>query len=309
MVPRPESSGDLVARPDTSRAGRTLTELFDHGAHVRQQKATDRIIESIRVAIASGRLDRGDRLPNERDLAGHFGVSQPTVREAVRVLETMGLIDVRHGSGAYVSGEMGGFISRSLQTLMQIEGVGILDVIELRKSLAQYSVARAVSHASDGELEQIAELEEALRQSSHEEDYRASSQNALQYLTALSAASHSPLVFAIESFLIELMLALQITAWLTDRTRFTEAWEAWHEPFDRDRRALHAALHARDATAAVAAMDQYLDDQHELFGAFQNLSELKINDVTVIEAVAEAGLTVPAYRDLLSADGQAQADT
>src|ERR1700760_2071488 len=77
-------------------------------------KIANEIIEYLRSQIAAGTLARSERLPNERALADYFGVSQPTVREATRALEAMGLIEVRHGSGAYVSADPQSLLATSI---------------------------------------------------------------------------------------------------------------------------------------------------------------------------------------------------
>lgn len=61
------------------------------------------VAEQIRLLIESGELTEGQRLPAERDLAERFGVSRPTVREALIVLEVEGHIHIRMGSGVYVN--------------------------------------------------------------------------------------------------------------------------------------------------------------------------------------------------------------
>src|ERR1700759_961064 len=81
-------------------------------------KRTDVIIEVLREEIVSGRLPPGARLPTERELANHYGVSQPTVREVIRAFDVMGLVDVRHGSGAYVRGDSAYLMATALQTML-----------------------------------------------------------------------------------------------------------------------------------------------------------------------------------------------
>jgi GntR family transcriptional repressor for pyruvate dehydrogenase complex len=264
----------------------------------RSPKTTDRIIESLRVGISTGRLVRGERLPNERELAKSFGVSQPTIREAIRVLEVMGLVQVRHGSGAYVSANVRDFLSQSLQTLLQIEDVGILDVIELRLSLARYSMSRAVRYATEENIDLIEQFERALLEAAVEDDFPRTSQAAMKFLAALSAAAHSPLLFALESFLIELMLALQIVAARRDPEKFDAHWHDWHKNFADDRIRLIRALRARDESAALHAMVAYLEEQARLFGRFPELSEIRLVDPVAVHAIAEAGLEVPTYQDL-----------
>lgn len=65
--------------------------------------AVDRAIRGIRALILEDGLVAGDRLPAERDLAGRLGVSRPALREAIRRLVDAQLLDVRHGSGAYLA--------------------------------------------------------------------------------------------------------------------------------------------------------------------------------------------------------------
>src|SRR5919201_3828423 len=64
---------------------------------------TDEAIERIKEMIVSGDLRPGDRLPNEADLAGRLGLSRNSLREAVRALSLMRVLDVRQGDGTYVT--------------------------------------------------------------------------------------------------------------------------------------------------------------------------------------------------------------
>ena len=64
---------------------------------VRSARAHERIVEQLENRILSGKLTPGERLPSERALMTTFQVSRPTVREALRVAESMGLISIRHG--------------------------------------------------------------------------------------------------------------------------------------------------------------------------------------------------------------------
>jgi len=66
------------------------------------RKLYQQVAGAVATAIASGRYPVGSRLPSERDLAEEFGVSRPTVREAMIALEIRGMVEARHGSGIYV---------------------------------------------------------------------------------------------------------------------------------------------------------------------------------------------------------------
>jgi GntR family transcriptional regulator, transcriptional repressor for pyruvate dehydrogenase complex len=77
-------------------------ESQNHFHAVRKSKVPREIVAQIRDMIAIGNLKAGDRLPPERDLAQSFGVGRCALREAVRVLESLGLVDVRPGEGTFL---------------------------------------------------------------------------------------------------------------------------------------------------------------------------------------------------------------
>lgn len=247
-----------------------------------RRKASREIIESLRHAIASGELERGERLPAESELAGHFAVSQPTVREALRVLEAMGLIEVRHGSGAYVTGDPQQFIATSLHTLLQIDRVGILDVVEMRVALAAYSAARVVRRASDEDLDLIEQQGRRLDEAAKESDFRHIADAAVAFQVSISAATHNPLLMAIESVLAELLVRLQVEAF-SKRTK--SFWREWSLQFSLDRHALMDSFRARDEERATAAMMQYLDSQRSRFASDPALANARLSDPEVLRVV------------------------
>lgn len=75
----------------------------NHFQAVRRTKASREIVVQVREMIAGGHLKGGDRLPPERELAQLFGVGRSTLREAIRVLESLGLVEVRAGEGMFVA--------------------------------------------------------------------------------------------------------------------------------------------------------------------------------------------------------------
>jgi GntR family transcriptional repressor for pyruvate dehydrogenase complex len=122
---------------------------------------TETAITRIRDLIAAGRLVPGSRLPPEHELAVQLGLSRNTVREAVRALVTVRVLDVRRGDGTYVT---------SLTPQLLLEGVGaavelmgdddVLEVLEVRRYLEPAATALAASRIDD---QGLAALREALR--------------------------------------------------------------------------------------------------------------------------------------------------
>ncbi|MGH2557596.1 MAG: FadR/GntR family transcriptional regulator, partial [Thermomicrobiales bacterium] len=77
-------------------------------------RSYEQVVEQIHDEIRSGALTAGQRLPTERELAESFGVSRGVVREALKVLASMGLVEARQGSGNYISANPVPSISRAL---------------------------------------------------------------------------------------------------------------------------------------------------------------------------------------------------
>lgn len=131
------------------------------GAHAKRIQRTsladdlaDRVVQLIR---AEG-YTTGDRLPAIMEMARMFGVGHPTVREALRKLETVGLVEIKHGSGVYVGqGQetfflsnpvFGGDVSRKL----------MLDLIEARTPIEVRAATLAATHATPEQLEHMQAL-------------------------------------------------------------------------------------------------------------------------------------------------------
>ena len=238
-------------------------------------RAAREIVSSLQGDIASGRLPRGARLPSERDLAQHFGVSQPTVREAVRALDLMGLLDVRHGSGVYVTGDVADFLNASLRVLLQVERVGIMEVLDVRTLLGGFSARRAAENVTADELARMAGYVDACDNASDNASPRELAAPAVSFQLAVSAAAGNPLLFAIESFLVKIIIQLQLTALERHGGTF---WKDRVASFGADRRRLLTFITAHDGNGAASAMDMYLRTQLAVFSSDPELAAISLTD-------------------------------
>jgi DNA-binding FadR family transcriptional regulator len=112
-------------------------------------------IRTIKDMILDGRLAPGQRLPPERSLSEALGVSRPTVREAIRSLQAMNILESRHGAGTFVASLSVEELLRPLQFALSLAEGGLDHLFEVRLLLEPGAAALAAERASD---EQIAAL-------------------------------------------------------------------------------------------------------------------------------------------------------
>lgn len=255
----------------------------------RAAKITDEIVTRLRQDIAFGRLSPGERLPNERELAALFGVSQPTVRESVRVLEAMGLVEVRHGSGTYVNASVDRFVSTSLQTLLEFNDSSFADVEELREALLPYTTSRVVAHATDAEIDAIEErasvLEQLTQAGKGSADPLIVVRAAIDYHCTVARASHSDLLTAIEAFTQRVVTSLQLIA-LQRREQVPDEWLALNGQLVAERAEFIAALRARDEVRAIESRRKYFALLQVRMDMIPELAKLRISDSEATRVLA-----------------------
>jgi DNA-binding FadR family transcriptional regulator len=130
------------------------------GAPIRSPKTAELVAGTLRRMVVDGQLKEGDFLPNEAELMAHFGVSRPTLREAVRVLESERLVEVRRGSrtGARVRVPGAEIVARPAGLLLELSGATIADVMVARAGVEPIAVrllAEAGTPAAYDELEDM----------------------------------------------------------------------------------------------------------------------------------------------------------
>lgn len=238
----------------------------------RPRQVTQVIISEMMSDIASKRLGLGQQLPSQQDLAAQFGVSQPTIREAISALAAMGLIEVRHGSGASVVRNVDSFVATMLATLVQVESVGVLDVLEIRGALAVYSVSRAATNAEPYEIERMWEGVKACNEA---RTIPKMARSIVSFQLLCSRAAHNSLLFALESFVIKAAMKLQLSA---EASRGTEFWLDQTSRFAGHRSDLVDRIAARDAVGAVEAMEAYLAHQQQWFSSDPEMVDFTMSE-------------------------------
>lgn len=127
------------------------------GSPIRSPKTAELVAGTLRRMVVDGQLKDGDFLPNEAELMAHFAVSRPTLREAVRVLESERLVEVRRGSrtGARVRVPGPEIVARPAGLLLELSGATIADVLVARSGIEPLAVRLLAESASAEALDDL----------------------------------------------------------------------------------------------------------------------------------------------------------
>jgi DNA-binding FadR family transcriptional regulator len=123
-------------------------------------RVSEVIVDQIRLLIRQGKLRPGDRLPAERDLCERFGVSRVTVREALRVLEAGGLIDIKVGArgGAFVTAPSREQVGEGIADYLKLSSVSALAATEARMVLELGIIPLVCERATDADLDELSAI-------------------------------------------------------------------------------------------------------------------------------------------------------
>lgn len=123
---------------------------------VSRRNLADELTARILRHIREQNLGPGDRLPSTRAMSLRFAVATPTLREALRRLEATGAIEIRHGSGVYVRGDLSRLILTNPNQAPLADGV-LVELLEAREVIEPHLAEAATRHATDAQLRELAE--------------------------------------------------------------------------------------------------------------------------------------------------------
>ena len=216
---------------------------------------TDEAIEKIKAMILSGTLRAGDRLPKEADLAADLGLSRSSLREAVKALSLVNILDVRRGDGTYVTSLEPGVLLEALSFIVDFHrDASVLDFLRVRRILEPAATAMAAELITDQEAEELRKLLDSL---GPHPDVEALVANDLEFHRRISACSGNSVLCSLLDSLSGPTTRARIWRGLT-QAGATERTLAEH-------RAILDALVSRDpevarswATVHIASVEQWL---------------------------------------------------
>jgi GntR family transcriptional repressor for pyruvate dehydrogenase complex len=205
-------------------------------------------IATIKRMIVRGDLQAGQRLPAERELAARLGVSRPSLREAVRALIALNILESRHGEGTFVSSLEPDLLAEPIDFVLQIDDGGIAALFEARGVLEAGIAAFAAERATDLELAELDDF--AKRGRALIDDQDAFIEHDVEFHDGLRRAARSPVLAS--------MLGSISTLSLETRRRTAQS-RTIRARSQADHVRMVRTLRARDPEAARRAMIAHLE--------------------------------------------------
>jgi GntR family transcriptional repressor for pyruvate dehydrogenase complex len=158
---------------------------------IKHNKVSDEIVNQIKTQISEGMLKPGDRLPPERELVKEFGVSRPSLREALNTLVAQGFLGVK-GKRTFVKSVASESMQDPLSLLIKSDTQKIFDLIEVRKALETWNAYFAAKRATVDDIALLEELIESMKKTIEEHGTAFEEQDADLHL-AIARATHNTL--------------------------------------------------------------------------------------------------------------------
>ena len=168
-----------------------------------EAKGYEKVFAFVREQLLSGQLKAGDRLLPERELATRLGVSRPVIREVLRGLAAIGVIEIRHGSGSVVRrpgfAELGDLFTMMLAQQAEV----VEDVMEARIAIERQAIRLACSRATAGDLHALHQALQRIEETVKDPEIGGDADFAFH--AALIAAAHAPTLASLHAAIAVLL--------------------------------------------------------------------------------------------------------
>ncbi|TCM55904.1 GntR family transcriptional regulator [Rhizobium sp. PP-F2F-G48] len=233
---------------------RVADEPVEMFSAIHQSRAADEIVQRIETLILDGVLRDGDRLPGERDLAARFDVSRPILREALKTLETRGLLVSRHGGGTFVADIIGEIFSQPMRALIVRHEKAARDYLDYRREIEGLTAERAARHATEADRESLTRIVTRMRAARDADDRDSGLRADIDFHMTVGESAHN----------VILLHTLRSCYRLLEQDIFFSRTTVFQAPGAADRlleqhEAIHAAILAADPAGARRAAEQHID--------------------------------------------------
>ncbi len=214
---------------------------------IQRISVTDAVVESICEMISEEKYEVGEKLPTESSFCETLKVSRTSVREALRVLQTLGIVEIRPGKGAFLTSTQPRMAEKNWY---DVDNAQFYDFMEVRLAIESLSVRLSVQRATDA---QIAELEEV-----HRAFIEATGHKDMARMIMLDELFHAKFVkFTNYQLLVNINTQLLESFRVYRGCSFTNN-EVYQNAVEPHARILHC-FHTRDVPGAVAEITHHLE--------------------------------------------------
>ena len=209
----------------------------------------ERIASRLVSLIAERHLRPGDKLPSERDLAAAMQVSRPSLREALRALAMLNIVEIRQGSGTYVTSLRPEVLVEHFDFVFALDDATFAELLETRKMLEPSLAAAAATHATEEDLERLRAWKARSAECADDPDAFLAADLELHQI--ITEAAHNQIMARFMDSLTRLGTASR---------RRTGALPGVQTQSLQDHQAIVDALLRRDPEAAAAMMRRHLEN-------------------------------------------------
>lgn len=238
-----------------------MSEEVTEESAAEQGSRAAQVINNVKRMISSGELGAGDRLPVEKVLAERWGVSRGSLREGVRALAALGVLETRQGDGTYVTRLDPDTLLSPLSFYSELHESGqSADLLAIRRVLETESAGLAAIRMTDAELQSLEEILVGIDQvlASDEVDPEAFIDADAEFHRLIATASGNPALAALIGSLVSRTLRGRLWRAITERDSVGEA--------HAEHRGILAALRTRDPQRARIRMGSHLLGVEEFAG-------------------------------------------
>jgi GntR family transcriptional regulator, transcriptional repressor for pyruvate dehydrogenase complex len=212
-----------------------------------KKSVSEMVVQRILDLVKAGHLSAGDKLPSERDLAEQLDVSRPTVREALRALSILGVLEIRHGGGVYVTALNAEELLSPMDFFVSLNAQNMAELFDARIHFEPMLASLAAERLTDTALARLATL--VAEQLADPEDADLFHDTDVEFHKTILEASGN-------DFLSRFGKLLQV---LGDQGRQAfQKRKSIRQQSIEDHQIILAALQSRDAAAAQRAMRQHM---------------------------------------------------
>ncbi len=219
---------------------------------IEEKKVYEKIIDQIEEMISKGQLERGDKLPSERELTESLQVSRASLREAFSALKMIGLIERRHGQGTFLKENIADDFLKPLSILFLLQDDIEKELTELRKIIEITGVEYAAQRATEEHLDKLKNCVEKME--NNRGDIEINHQADRQFHYILAQATDNKLVC---NFLNSISRVMEF--YFSSITKKIVAEEKENSKFINQHKKIYQAISDHDSQLAQKLMKEHLD--------------------------------------------------